>query len=172
MPRSKGSFGFTAVAFDADEDGWQDIFVACDSTSSYLLMNNHDGTFREEALLRGVALSSGGRVLGGMGVGIGDYDLDGHIDSGSTHFQNQSTGLYHNNGKGEFDDVTAKRDSAPSGASSAGERDWSISTTMVSRHYRGDGYGVSRTGEVISAKYPALTRASCFAIRETERSCS
>ena len=104
----KGSFGFTAVAFDADEDGWQDIFVACDSTPSLMLMNNHDGTFREEALLRGVALGSGGELLGGMGVGIGDYDLDGHIDLARTHFQGQSTGLYHNNGKAEFDDVTAK----------------------------------------------------------------
>ena len=104
----KGSFGFTAVAFDADEDGWQDIFVACDSTPSLLLMNNHDGTFREEALLRGVALGSGGELLGGMGVGIGDYDLDGHIDLARTHFQGQSTGLYHNNGKAEFEDVTAK----------------------------------------------------------------
>jgi enediyne biosynthesis protein E4 len=100
-------YGFTAVGFDADEDGWQDIFVACDSTPSYLLLNNHDGTFREEALLRGVALSSDGHVLAGMGVGVGDYDLDGHLDILKTHFQNQATGLYHNNGKGEFEDVTA-----------------------------------------------------------------
>jgi hypothetical protein len=102
------SYGFTAVAFDADEDGWQDIYVACDATPSMLLINNHDGTFREEALLRGVALGSAGEPLGGMGVGVGDYDLDGHLDLVKTHFVNQATGLYHNNGKGEFDDVTAR----------------------------------------------------------------
>ena len=103
----RGSYGFTAVAFDADEDGWQDIFVACDATPSLLLMNNHDGTFREEALVRGVALGPGGIMMGGMGVGIGDYDLDGHLDIVKTHFQNQATGLYRNDGKAEFDDVTA-----------------------------------------------------------------
>ncbi len=103
----RGSYGFTAVAFDADEDGWQDIFVACDATPSLLLMNNHDGTFREEGLLRGVALGPGGDLLGGMGVGTGDYNLDGHVDLVKTHFQNQATGLYRNDGKGDFDDVSA-----------------------------------------------------------------
>ena len=104
----RGSYGFTAVGFDADEDGWQDILVACDATPSLLLMNNHDGTFREEALLRGIALSTEGQPMAGMGVGPGDYDLDGHIDIVKTHFVNQPTGLYHNNGKGEFEDVAAQ----------------------------------------------------------------
>ncbi len=109
----RGSYGLTAVAFDADEDGWQDIFVACDSTPSLLLLNNRDGTFREEALLRGIALGNGGELLGGMGVGVGDYNLDGHLDIVKTHFQNQSTGLYRNNGKAEFEDVTAQAGLSP-----------------------------------------------------------
>jgi enediyne biosynthesis protein E4 len=100
------SYGLTAVAFDADEDGWQDIFVACDSSPSLLLMNNHDGTFREEGLQRGVAVSGEGLELGGMGVGVGDYELDGHLDLIKTHFMNEATGIYHNNGKGQFDDMT------------------------------------------------------------------
>ena len=102
----RGSYCLTATSLDVDEDGWPDIFVACDSTPSLLLMNNHDGTFREEALIRGIALSSDGRELGGMGIGIGDYNLDGHIDLVKTHFQNQSTGVYLNDGKGNFEDVT------------------------------------------------------------------
>jgi len=102
----RGSYGLTAISFDADEDGWPDIFVACDSTPSLLLMNNHDGTFRDEALVRGVAFSGDGRQLGGMGVGVGDYNLDGHTDIVKSHFYNEATGLYRNDGKGNFDDVT------------------------------------------------------------------
>jgi len=103
-----GTYGLSVSAFDADEDGWPDIFVACDSTPSLLLMNNHDGTFREEGLLRGVAVSSDGQEMSGMGIGLGDYDLDGHTDILKTHFQHQASGLYHNNGKAEFEDVTLK----------------------------------------------------------------
>jgi len=100
----RGSYGLTAVCIDVDEDGWPDIFVACDATSSLLLLNNHDGTFREEGLMRGVALSPDGEPMAGMGVGIGDYALDGHLDILKTHFQEQSAGLYHYLGKGEFED--------------------------------------------------------------------
>jgi hypothetical protein len=104
----RSSYGLTAVAFDVDEDGWQDIFVACDSTPSLLLMNNHDGTFREEGLIRGVALSGEGHEMAGMGIGVGDYDLDGRLDLVKTHFLHQASGLYHNVGKGEFEDVTVE----------------------------------------------------------------
>jgi len=104
----RGSYGMTAVATDVDEDGWPDIFLACDSSPSLLLMNNRDGTFREEGLLRGVAVGTEGQNLGGMGIGPGDYDLDGHIDFVKTHFQDQANGLYRNTGKGEFDDVTVR----------------------------------------------------------------
>jgi hypothetical protein len=100
------SYGMTVVAADLDEDGWTDIFVACDSTPSLLFMNNHDGTFREEGVLRGVALSDDGMEQAGMGVGVGDYDLDGHLDLFKTHFADDANGLYHNDGKGNFDDVT------------------------------------------------------------------
>jgi hypothetical protein len=104
----RGSYGLTCCAFDADDDGWPDIFVACDSTPSLLLMNNHDGTFRDEALMRGVAVSDNGQDMAGMGVGINDYDCDGRLDIVRTHYMNQPTGLYRNLGKGEFEDVTAR----------------------------------------------------------------
>ncbi len=106
IDKFRGSYGMTVVAGDYDEDGWPDIFVACDSTPSLLFMNNHDGTFREEGVIRGVALSEDGQEQAGMGVGIGDYNLDGHIDLFKTHFAEDSNGLYKNDGKANFEDVT------------------------------------------------------------------
>jgi hypothetical protein len=111
----KSSYGLTAVCFDVDEDGWPDLLVACDTTQSLLLLNNHDGTFREEGLMRGVAISPDGQEMAGMGIGVGDFDLDGHLDVVKTHFQLQATGLYRNDGKGNFDDVAQQ-------AGLAGER--------------------------------------------------
>jgi len=100
------SYGMTVVAADFDEDGWPDIFVACDSTPSLLFMNKHDGTFREEGVVRGVALSDDGMEQAGMGVGIGDYDLDGHLDIFKTDFMGDTCGIYRNDGQGNFDDRT------------------------------------------------------------------
>jgi len=106
IARATPSYGMTVVAADFDEDGWPDIYVACDSTPSLLFMNNHDGTFREEGVLRGAALSEDGMEQAGMGVGVGDYDLDGHLDIFKTHFADDANILYHNDGKANFEDVT------------------------------------------------------------------
>jgi len=106
IAKATQTYGMTVVAADFDEDGWPDIYVACDSTPSLLFMNNHDGTFREEGVLRGVALSDDGLEQAGMGVAVGDYDLDGHLDLFKTHFADDANVLYRNDGKGSFDDAT------------------------------------------------------------------
>ena len=102
------SYPMTAVAADFDNDGWPDIYVACDSTPSWLFRNQQDGTFREEGLERGVALSEDGMEQAGMGLGVGDYDLDGHLDIFKTHFSDDTNVLYRNDGKGNFDDFTIR----------------------------------------------------------------
>jgi hypothetical protein len=103
---AKGSYGMGVIAADVDNDGWPDIYVACDSTPSLLFMNNRDGTFREEALIRGVALSEDGLEQAGMGVALGDVNLDGHVDLFKTHFADDTNVLYRGDAKGNFTDAT------------------------------------------------------------------
>ncbi len=103
---ARGGYPMTAVAADFDNDGWPDIYVACDSKPSLFFRNNRDGTFREEGLERGAALSEDGQEQAGMGVGVGDFNLDGHLDILKTNFADDTHVLYLNDGKGHFDDVT------------------------------------------------------------------
>jgi hypothetical protein len=103
-----GSYPMTAVAADYDNDGWPDIYVACDSTASWLFRNQHDGTFREEGLERGVALSEDGIEQAGMGIGVGDFDLEGNLDIFKTNFADDTNVLYRNDGKGYYDDFTIR----------------------------------------------------------------
>lgn len=105
IAKSRG-YGMTAVSADFDNDGWPDIFVACDSTPSLLFLNNRDGTFREEGLARGVALNEDGMEQAGMGIGVGDFALTGTLDIFKTHFSDDTNILYRNDGKGNFEDVT------------------------------------------------------------------
>jgi hypothetical protein len=105
---AKGSYGLTAVAADFDNDGWPDIYVACDSTPSLLFRNNHNGTFTEEGLERGAALNEDGLEQAGMGLGVGDYACEGYLDVFKTHFTEDTPALYHNDGKGNFTDVTLR----------------------------------------------------------------
>ena len=102
----EGGYGLTAVSADFDNDGWPDIYVACDSTPSLLFRNNHDGTFSELGLERGVALSDDGMEQAGMGVAVGDFTLRGQLDMVKTHYSGDTPSFYVNNGKGDFRDLT------------------------------------------------------------------
>jgi hypothetical protein len=101
-------YAMTAVAADFDDDGWPDIFVACDSTASILYRNNRDGTFTDIALEAGVAYNEDGREQAGMGVAIGDVHNSGRLDIFKTHFADDTPILYRNNGNSRFEDMTAK----------------------------------------------------------------
>lgn len=103
-----GSYGMGAVAADFDNDGWPDIYVACDSAPSLFYHNNHDGTFRETAVPAGCALDENGVALSGMGVAVADYDGDGWFDLARTNFSEQVTTLYRNYGNGAFEDASIR----------------------------------------------------------------
>jgi hypothetical protein len=102
--RVNGCYGFTVLASDVDNDGFPDLYVACDSTPSLLYMNRHDGTFEESGLLAGVALNDDGQEQGGMGVAIADLDEDGHVDLVKTNFSDDVPNVYRNRGDGSFED--------------------------------------------------------------------
>jgi hypothetical protein len=104
--RPTGSFGMGAAAADFDNDGWPDIYVACDTAPSLLYRNNHDGTFREIAVPAGCAFDENGVALSGMGAAIGDYDGDGWLDILRTNFTDQITTLYHNDAGAGFHDAS------------------------------------------------------------------
>ena len=106
--QSTGSYGMGAAAADFDNDGWPDIYVACDSAPSLLYRNNHDRTFREIAVPAGCALDENGVALSGMGVAVGDFDGDGWLDIARTNFSEQVTTLYRNLGNGAFEDASIK----------------------------------------------------------------
>jgi hypothetical protein len=103
---SQGRFGLGVVWGDYDNDGWPDLFVANDAGANYLYHNNHNGTFTDDAMLAGVALSGAGLEQGNMGVDFGDYDHDGWLDIIDTTFADQPKTLYHNLGPEGFEDAS------------------------------------------------------------------
>ncbi len=100
-----GSYGLGVSSADFDNDGWPDIYVACDSVPSRFYRNNQDGTFSEVGSEIGCAFNENGTSQGGMGVGVGDYDCDGWLDIVKTNYSDQTANLYHNNGDGTFYDA-------------------------------------------------------------------
>jgi enediyne biosynthesis protein E4 len=99
-------YALTALAADLDDDGWSDLYVACDSTPSLFFRNQRDGTFKEEGLQSGLALTVNGMEQAGMGLAIGDVDLDGHLDLLKTNFADDTVTFYRNDGGGYFSDLT------------------------------------------------------------------
>ena len=106
IDRTNGMYGFGVATLDYDDDGWPDIYVACDSAPSILYRNNRDGTFTDRAVTAGVAFNEDGREQAGMGVTIGDYNGDGRPDIFKTNFSDDTSILYRNEGNGTFTDMT------------------------------------------------------------------
>ena len=106
IDRTNGQYAFSVSTLDFDDDGWPDIYIACDSAPSILYHNNHDGTFTDVAITAGVSFNEDGREQAGMGTTIGDYNGDGRLDIFKTNFSDDTPTLYRNDGGGIFSDVT------------------------------------------------------------------
>jgi hypothetical protein len=100
------NYALGVLTGDFNGDGLVDIYVACDQTPSLLYINQGNGKFAEEAVLRGAAFDENGRAMSGMGVTAGDFDGDGLPDIFRSNFSDERETLYRNRGGGEFDDVT------------------------------------------------------------------
>jgi hypothetical protein len=96
----------SVAAADYDDDGWPDLFVANDGLNAYLYHNERNGTFKETGLASGMAVTGQGRIMAAMCISLGDYDNDGRLDLYISDFQRSSDHLWHNEGKGFFDEVS------------------------------------------------------------------
>ena len=106
IQRTNGHYCFSVTTIDYNEDGWPDIYLACDSTPAILYRNNHNGTFTDVAADSGAAYNEDGREQAGMGSTSADYDNDGHLDLFKTNFSDDTATLYHATGDGTFTDET------------------------------------------------------------------
>ncbi len=98
------ALGVTAADFNGD--GFPDIYVANDETPNQLWINQQNGTFRDESLLAGAAVSGAGRPQASMGVDAGDYDGDGDEDLVIGNLTGEGNTLYRNDGAGIFEDAS------------------------------------------------------------------
>lgn len=96
------------VTLDADGDGWPDLFVARDASPNLLLINNHDGTFRDTALKAEVAFNSDGNARAGMGVDAGDVTGQGWPSLAITNFNDENHALLLNPGHFPFEERTTE----------------------------------------------------------------
>jgi hypothetical protein len=99
--------GLGVVCADFNGDRWPDILVANDGWPNYLWVNQKDGTFKEEAVARGLAYNGLGQTQGNMGIALGDVDGDGVFDVFITHLTEETHTLWKQGPRGAFQDLTA-----------------------------------------------------------------
>jgi hypothetical protein len=92
---------------DFNNDGLQDIYLACDFGTDHVFMNNGDGTFREVT-----EKATGWDTKKGMNVDVADYNNDGWLDIYVTNiyddYMKECAMLWQNMGDGTFTDVSVE----------------------------------------------------------------
>jgi len=120
---SKIGPGLGVLCADIDGDGWPDIFVANDNKANHLWINQKDGTFREEAVLHGLAFNAAGEAQGNMGVAYGDMDGSGLPSLFVTHLSWEFPGLWKQGPRGWFQEKAA-------------------AANLTKMNWRGTGFGI------------------------------
>jgi hypothetical protein len=100
--------GLGVATGDYNGDGWIDLYVANDATPNQLWINQRDGTFADQGPISGSAVSAQGVPEGSMGIASGDVDLDGDEDLFVTNIAGETSVLYINDGRGNFEDARVK----------------------------------------------------------------
>ncbi len=88
------SKGLGLICADLSGDDLVDVYVANDQESNQLWVNNGDGSFSEQAILRGVAVNEHGKAEASMGVVVGDLNGDAVLDLYMTHLAQEHNTLY------------------------------------------------------------------------------
>ena len=107
IAKRRGS-GLGVVAIDFNNDGWQDIYVANDMVANFLWINQHDGTFEDDALLQGVSYDAQGRPQASMGVGVTDINGDQLPDLYVSHMAGEMNVFYESEGENIFRETAAE----------------------------------------------------------------
>lgn len=96
------------VVVDLEGDGLPDLAVANDTERNFLFRNQGDGTFRETAIVEGLAFSTSGATRGGMGIAAADLDVDGRSEIVIGNFAQEMAALYRPVAEGDYRDVAAQ----------------------------------------------------------------
>lgn len=125
--------GLGVFCADFDGDRWPDIFIANDGQPNHLWINQKDGTFKEDAITRGLGYNSMGDSEADMGIAIGDVNSDGFFDIFVTHLTTETHTLWSQGPRGIFIDRTAT-----SGLASTNWRGTGFGTVMADLDNDGD----------------------------------
>ena len=125
--------GLGVFCADFDGDRWPDIFIANDGKPNHLWINQKDGTFKEEAITRGLGYNSMGDSEADMGIAIGDVNSDGMFDIFVTHLTTETHTLWSQGPRGIFIDKTAT-----SGIAATAWRGTGFGTVMADLDNDGD----------------------------------
>jgi len=86
--------GLAVCVADVNGDGFDDVFVANDTTRNLLWLNDGKGRLKEVARQAGVAYSEIGAEEAGMGADVTSLNGNSLLDIVCTHFQGETTAIY------------------------------------------------------------------------------